>query len=78
MRKFIVAFVCLWAYKDGGGNWYVFDEFVDDTAMYYDQRADAIRDRHPWPPLPPHPRRARLPRRIWGTPILRHRILRPS
>ena len=43
-------FVCLWGMKDGGGNWVIFDEYVEDTGtvLYADRRAE-IKARYPWP-----------------------------
>ena len=42
-------FVCLWGMKDGGGNWVVFDEYVEDTgAVLYAERREEIKLRWPW------------------------------
>lgn len=43
------AFVCLWAYQDGMGEWTVFDEYysVDQTRTVLDH-LDQIEDRHEW------------------------------
>jgi phage terminase large subunit-like protein len=43
-------FVCLWGAKDGGGNWVIFDEYVEDTGtVLYAERQEEIRLRWPWP-----------------------------
>ena len=42
-------FVVLWAFKDGAGNWAIFDEYVEDTGtVLYDSRREEIKNRWPW------------------------------
>jgi len=47
-------FVILWGYKDGSGNWYIFDEFVDYEGILYEQRCEIIKERHEWPSFSPN------------------------
>lgn len=42
-------FVCLWGFKRGNGDWYIYDEFFDDEAMLYEDRRVQIKKRWPWP-----------------------------
>lgn len=44
------AFVCLWAYRNGLGQWFVFDEYWS-TSQQYDtlHHLEHILARHPWP-----------------------------
>jgi phage terminase large subunit-like protein len=43
-------FVCIWGAKDGGGNWVIFDEYVEDTGtVLYRDREEEIKLRWPWP-----------------------------
>lgn len=44
------AFVCLWAYKNGKGQWFVYDEYysTDQTMTTVDHLCE-VADRYPWP-----------------------------
>lgn len=48
-------FVCLWGMKDGGGNWVIFDEYIEDTGtVMYSDRREEIKLRWPWQNGNPH------------------------
>lgn len=48
-------FVCVWGWKDGGGNWFIFDEFVEKSGlMEYPDRRSEIKERYPWSETDPH------------------------
>lgn len=42
-------FVCLWGFRNGSGQWFIYDELVDDAAMLYQDRRKEIKKRWPWP-----------------------------
>lgn len=42
-------FWCGWGYKDGGGDWFIYDEFYDPLGMLYGDRITEIKSRWPWP-----------------------------
>jgi hypothetical protein len=47
------AFCCLWAYRNGLGQWFVFDEYYStDQSKTVMDHLDDIRRRHPWPNNP--------------------------
>jgi phage terminase large subunit-like protein len=44
------AFVCLWGYKNGWGQWSIYDEYWStDQNFTINDHLMAIQDRHPWP-----------------------------
>lgn len=49
------AFVCLWAYRNGRGQWFVFDEYysTDQSMTTVDHLCEVV-DRHHWPENNPH------------------------
>lgn len=48
-------FVTLWGFKDGAGNWAIFDEYVEDTGtVLYSDRREEIKNRWPWPLANPY------------------------
>jgi phage terminase large subunit-like protein len=49
------AFVCLWGYKNGWGQWCIYDEYWStDQNLTVHEHLQAIQDRHPWPEHNPH------------------------
>lgn len=42
------AFVCLWAFKDGSGRWFIYDEFYEDFCGRTADRIEEIKTRWPW------------------------------
>ena len=49
------AFCCLWAYKDGMGRWFVYDEYYStDTSLTTIEHLCEVQDRWPWPEGNPH------------------------
>ena len=49
------AFVCLWGYRNGWGQWSIYDEYWStDQRMTLHDHLKVIQDRHPWPEGNPH------------------------
>lgn len=49
------AFVCLWGYRNGWGQWSIYDEYWStDQRMTVHEHLQAIEDRCPWPEGNPH------------------------
>lgn len=49
------AFVCLWAYKTGAGQWVVYDEYYSTNQLYtVHDHLKEVCDRWPWPQNNPH------------------------
>lgn len=43
-------FIVLWGCKDAGGNWAIYDEYVEDTGtVLYEDRREEMKLRWPWP-----------------------------
>jgi hypothetical protein len=47
-------FACVWGWKNGNGDWFVFDEYLDNIDIMYDHRIGEVKDRYPWPDKDPH------------------------
>lgn len=47
------AFCCLWAYRNGLGQWFVYDEYYSTNQSFtVMDHLDAIKARHEWPDIP--------------------------
>jgi len=42
-------FACVWGFRDGGGDWFIYDEYYDPNGLLYGERIDSIKARWPWP-----------------------------
>lgn len=48
-------FAVVWGMRDGSGDWYIFDEYLEDTGrVQYPARIEEIKDRWPWVENDPH------------------------